>query len=115
MDCQQKIDPWYGPTNLDERMSENVENIWRHHRYHHKSHGKLSSEISNRRKILSEVKISRSIFHRDCCYITKVYWMSNYQNGGWKWNGNLYNINKIKKKTYLYQGNAHCGKKFAKS
>ena len=27
---------------------------------------------------------------------TKGYWMSNNQNRGWKWNGNLYNINKIK-------------------
>ena len=25
----------------------------------------------------------------------KHYWMRNNQNGGWKWNGNLYNINKI--------------------
>ena len=24
----------------------------------------------------------------------KGYWMRNNQNGGWKWNENLYNINK---------------------
>ena len=30
-----------------------------------------------------------------CCNQTKGYWMRNNQNRGWKWNGNLYNINKI--------------------
>ena len=30
-----------------------------------------------------------------CCKITKGYWIRNNQNGGWKWNGNLFNINKI--------------------
>ena len=30
-----------------------------------------------------------------CCNQPKDYWMRNNQNGGWKWNGNLYNINKI--------------------
>ena len=28
---------------------------------------------------------------RYCCNLTKGYWMSNNQNGGWKWNGNLHN------------------------
>ena len=27
--------------------------------------------------------------------LTKGYWMRNNQNGGWKWNENLYSINKI--------------------
>ena len=27
--------------------------------------------------------------------LTKGYWMRNNQNRGFKWNGNLYNINKI--------------------
>ena len=30
-----------------------------------------------------------------CCNLTKGYWMRNNQNRGWRWNGNLYNINKI--------------------
>ena len=29
------------------------------------------------------------------CNLTNGYWMRNNQNRGWKWNGNLYNINKI--------------------
>ena len=31
----------------------------------------------------------------NCCNLSKVFWMSNDQNSGWKWNGNLYSINKI--------------------
>ena len=29
------------------------------------------------------------------CNLTKGYWMRNNQNGRWKWNGNLYKINKM--------------------
>ena len=35
------------------------------------------------------------LLHSVCCNLWKSYWMRNYQNRGWKWNGNLYNINKI--------------------
>ena len=29
-----------------------------------------------------------------CVIAVKLYWIRNKQNGGWEWNGNLYNINK---------------------
>ena len=35
------------------------------------------------------------IYRSICCDLRKGYWIRNNQNGGWKWNGNLYNINKI--------------------
>ena len=38
---------------------------------------------------------SAKSFFTKCCNLTKGYWMRNNQNGGCKWNGNLYNINKI--------------------
>ena len=40
-------DLWYGPANLDNRMSENVQNIQQRQKFHHKSHGKLESGIDN--------------------------------------------------------------------
>ena len=38
-------------------MSENVENIWQSHKFHHKSHEKLESGNFSRRKTQAEEKI----------------------------------------------------------
>ena len=39
----------YGPTNLDNRMSKNIQNIKQGHKLHYKSHEKLESGIDSRR------------------------------------------------------------------
>ena len=51
--------------------------------------GKNSEKITLKGNHLPKSNLSH------CCNLTKGYWMRNNQNRGWKWNGNLYNINKI--------------------
>ena len=45
-----KKSQWFGPANLDYRMSENVQNIRRSHKIHLKSRERLGSGIKNRKK-----------------------------------------------------------------
>ena len=44
---------WCSPTKLDERLSQNVQNIRRRHKVYRENHGKLESRIDNRRKKVS--------------------------------------------------------------
>ena len=61
---------WHGLTtkipmirslNLDNKMSENVQDIQNSPKIHHQSHVKLKSSITNRMKNTSSVKFQRSI------------------------------------------------------
>ena len=40
---------WYGPANVDDKMSENVQNIQQKYKLHHKCHGKLEDGIDSGR------------------------------------------------------------------
>ena len=41
---------------------------------------------------------------RKCCNLKKGYWMRNNQNGGWKWNGNLYTLTNYKTRQQREEG-----------
>ena len=56
---------------------------------------KLNHNAVEATKNICFVKYEGTIDHCICCNQIKGYWMRNNQNGGWKWNGNLYSINKI--------------------
>ena len=55
---------WYGPTKLDNTLSQNVQNITWSHKLHWKNHANLESEADNRKK-LSWNKDLRGIFQGD--------------------------------------------------
>ena len=50
-------------------------------------------------KIGGQAETIQNIRQNICYNLTKRYWMRNNQKGGRKWNGNLYNINKIQYST----------------
>ena len=49
-------DLWYGPANLDNRVSENTQNIQKHRKLHHEYQGKLEGGIDNRKTNLNKGK-----------------------------------------------------------
>ena len=56
------------------------------------------TEVENEMKIfitLTKYNTCQRRGEGNCCSLTKGYWMRNNQNGVWKWNRNLYNINKV--------------------
>ena len=61
VDWQQKC-LWYSLAYLDNRNTENVQNIGLSHKLHHRGHEKVESGINSMRKTLVKVKIQRSIF-----------------------------------------------------
>ena len=57
---------WYGSTKLDNKLSQNVQNITRNHKLHRKKHEKLESWINSRRKKLGWNKDPKRDFPRRC-------------------------------------------------
>ena len=57
---------WYVPAMMDNKLSQNVQNITRNHKLHRKNHAKLESWINSRRKKLSWNKDSKRYFSRRC-------------------------------------------------
>ena len=57
---------WYGSAKLDNKLSQNVQNITRSHKLHRKKHEKLESWINSRRKKLGWSKDQKKYFPRRC-------------------------------------------------
>ena len=57
---------WYGSAKLDNKLSQNVQNITQNHKLHRKNHEKLDSWINNRRKKLGWNKDPKRDFPRRC-------------------------------------------------
>ena len=58
---------WYGSAKLDNKLSQNVQNIIRNHKLHKKNHEKLESWINSRRKKLGWSK-SKEGFSKEMHY-----------------------------------------------
>ena len=65
LDWQQK-GIWYGPTKLDNTLSQNVQNITWSHKLHRKDHANLESGADSRRKKLSWNKDPKRDFPKRC-------------------------------------------------
>ena len=64
---------WYGPTILNSRLSENVQDIWQSHKIHLRSHKKLESGINSRKK---RGENPEGNLPRRCTFVITV-WNSN--------------------------------------
>ena len=62
----------FGPTGLDNRMSENVQNIRRRHKLHHGRHEKHENRINCRRENPSGEENSETHFHGRCALATTI-------------------------------------------
>ena len=57
---------WYGSAKLDNKLSQNVQNITRNYKLHRKKHEKLEIWINSRRKTLRWNKDPKRDFPRRC-------------------------------------------------
>ena len=64
---------WYGSAKLDNKMSQNVQNITWSHKLYWENHDDLESWIDSRRKKLGRNKDSKRHFPRRCTIILTIH------------------------------------------
>ena len=64
---------WYGSSKLDNKLSQNIQNITRSHKLHRKKHEKLESWINSRRKRSGWNKDPKTDFPKRCTVTPTIY------------------------------------------
>ena len=72
LDWLQKI-IWYGPTNLDNKLPQNVQNITWSHKLYRENHENLKGAIDSRRKKFNWSTDPRRYFSRRCTLIVTIH------------------------------------------